>query len=585
MGHVRHFIQELRRRRVFTMAAIYIVAGWVAVQVSSEVFPAVNVPEAAIRYVWLGVLLGLPLALIFSWHYDLTTHGVVRTAAAPGVVHTDLSLQRIDIVILTVLIATSVLVVFYLSNRIIETRSMQKSAGDSNSSIAVLPLENLSGDPDQEYFSAGMHDALITSLSKIQSLTVSSRTSTLRLKKGLSIPGIGTALGVDNVIEGSVTREGNRVRIIVRIISTATSAYVWSESFERELTGILSLQGELARAIANAVEVRLTPDEEKRLATVRTVNPVSYDDYLKGMFQLHKETRRGYRRGLAILSKAVENNPTSALAYAGLAYGYAKLGHSPFPVDGAYTQARDAALKALELDDTLAEAHLAIGMFNLYYGWNWQDAENAFIRALKLNPSLAGAHYHYAWLLELLGRTEEALAAGEKTRELGPLSPFYIGWLAAQYRQAGIYEKAIEYANMTLELRDNYAVGLLVLGNTFAETGEFDKAVEAHEKLRDSDFWSWAPGYSYALAGRIEDAQKIADAMEKEPGNALPLALINAAIGNDEEMFHWLNIAKESKLPWYPWMVAWYPAAHLYYDDPRMQKLATELGLQLRARL
>ena len=123
-----------------------------------------------------------------------------------------------------------------------------------------------------------------------------------------------------------------------------------------------------------------------------------------------------------------------------------------------------------------------------------------------------------------------------------------------------------------------------MLGNTFAETGEFDKAIEAHEKLRDSDFWSWAPGYSYALAGRFEDAQKIADALEKEPGNALPLTLINAAIGNDEEMFHWLNIAKESKLPWYPWLIAWFPAAHSYYDDPRMQKLAAELGLQLRAK-
>ncbi len=584
MGRVRHFIHELRRRRVFTMAAIYIVAGWVTVQVASEVFPAIDVPEAAIRFVWLGVLLGLPLALIFSWRYDITTHGVVRTAPDPGDSSADLSLQRIDIAILTVLAAASVLVVFYLSDQIIESRLMHGVAGPASSSIAVLPLENLSGDPNQEYFSAGMHDALITSLSKIQSLRVISRTSILRLKKDLSIQDIGAALGVDNVIEGSVTREGSRVRIIVRMISAATSAYVWSESFERELTSILALQGELARSIARAVEVRLTPDEEKRLATVRTVNPVSYDDYLKGMFQLHKETRRGYRRGLAILSKAVENNPTSALAYAGLAYGYGKLGHSPFPVDGAYTQARDAALKALELDDTLAEAHLAIGMFYLYYEWNWQDAEDSFVRAVELNPSLVGAHYHYAWLLELLGRTEEALAAGEKTRELGPLSPFYIGWLADQYRQAGKYEKAIEYANMTLELRDKYAVGLLVLGNTFAETGEFDKAIDAHEKLRHSDFWSWAPGYSYALAGRFEDAQKIADALEKEPGNALPLTLINAAIGNDEEMFHWLNIAKESKLPWYPWLVAWFPAAHLYYDDPRMQKLAAELGLQLRAK-
>ncbi len=584
------FISELRRRRVFRATALYIVAAWAVLQVADLALAGLGIPQTAIRYIWIGAILGFPLALLFSWRYEITEQGIVRTAPADPGQAPDFSLRASDYVILTAFLAVAGLVTFQLIGEIreieaVDTADTSVSEIDPNT-IAVLPLENITGDPGQAYFVAGMHDALITSLSKITALRVTSRTSTMRVDKGLLMPKIGDLLGVAHLVEGSVTREGDKVRIIVQLINAATDEHLWAESYERTLTGMLSLQNEMARSIASAIKVRLTPDEEKRLAKDRTINPDTYEAYLKGMFQIHKETPRGYRRGIEILSGAVENDPTSALAYAGLAYGYAKLGHSPFPdsvdqLHDLYPKSRDAALKALELDDSLAEAHLSEAMFRLYYEWNWPAAERSFQRALELNPSLEFAHYHYAWMLELLHRKDEALVYGERTKELSPLSPFMSGWLAEQYRSSGLYERAIEEAQYTFDLYANYPVAWLVLGNTYAEMGRFDEAIAAHENLRDSYYWAWALGDSYAQAGFLENAQAILDTIEARPENAVPLVLMYLSMGNDEEAFRWLEAARKIRVPWYPWLVAWFPHTTAIKNDPRLQELARRLNLEL----
>ncbi len=575
-------ISELRRRRVFGAVALYVVAAWVVLQVAELALSGLAIPETAIRYVWIGAFFGFPLAVFFSWRYNITAQGILRTRPAESGSAPDLALQKSDYVILTALLAVAAVVTFQLVGEIreVEVTDSSLSLEIQPNSIAVLPFDNLTGDKEQEYFVAGMHDALITSLSKITALRVTSRTSAVRVDKDLLMPNIGAMLGVARLVEGSVTREGDRIRIIVQLIDAATDQHLWAESYERRFTGILSLQSEMARSIADAIEIRLTPDEERRLSVNRTVSPETYEAYLKGMFQMHKETPRSYRRGIEILTEAVENDPTSALAYAGLAYGYSKLGHSPFPED-AYPKARDAALKALELDDTLAEAHLAVAMYKLYYEWNWEAAERGFERALELNPSLVLANYHYAWMLELLNRKDEALVYGQRTKVLSPLSPFMTGWLADQYRSSGLYERAIEEANYTFELSENYPVAWLVLGATYAEMGKFDEAIAAHEHLRDSYFWSFALGSTYAMAGYTENAQAILNTIEAKPENSVPLVLINAAMGNVEETFRWLDAARSIRVPWYPWLVAWFPHTAAMKNDPRMQELAQRLKLQV----
>ena len=581
MGRLLH---ELRRRRVLRVAGAYIIGAWVLLQVADLGFQSLELPDRALRIVWIAALVGFPLALIFGWRYDITPDGIIRTPPATADDTDDLALRGPDYAILTALAAIAVMIGYGVVGGVREVSTSGPAATGPGkrptNSIAVLPLQNLSGDADQEYLAAGMHDALLTSLSKISSLRVISRTSSERIDRTLSVPEIGQRLNVAHVVEGSVTREEDRIRIIVQLIDTATDTHLWAESYERSFDSILSLQGEMARAVAQAIQVKVSPEEIRTLSDERSVRPDTYEAYLKGMFQMHKETPRGYRRGIEILTQAVEDDPTSGLAYAGLAYGYAKLGHSPLPEEGAYPRARAAAERALEFDPNLPEAHLAVGMYKLYYEWDWAGAEAAFQKAIALNPSLVTAHYHYAWLLELLGERERALAAGEQTTLLDPLSPFYAGWLADQYRVAGLHEQAIAQAESTLQLRPDYPVAWLVLGLTYAEMGKPEEGVRAHEHLGDDVFWTWARVATFVAAGRLEEARAVAEEVDPEPSNAIPLTLLNASLGDLEQTLQWLDVAREIRAPWYPWLVVWFPQLRRYHDDPRLKTLAEELKLE-----
>ncbi len=307
---------------------------------------------------------------------------------------------------------------------------------------------------------------------------------------------------------------------------------MWVESFTREFDGLISMQNEVASAVAREVQVQLTLDEERQLALTDGPDSATYEAYLKGMFQLHKASRRGYRRAIEIFTEAVENDPTSALAYAGLAIGYSQLGHSPFPAAGAYPRAKEAAQRALEYNPNLAEAHLAVGMYKIYYEWDFAGGEESFLRALELNPSLVDAHYHYAWLLELLLRDEEAIEYGEYTKELNPLSPFYTSWLAEQYRDAGMYEEAIEEAKTTLELNPNYPVAWFALGQTYLDMGRIDEAIEAHENLRNNRFWGFVLAATLATANRDEDAAAVLKFVEEGNNNSFTLSLIYGGMGD-----------------------------------------------------
>ena len=386
-------------------------------------------------------------------------------------------------------------------------------------------------------------------------------------------------LGVDKILSGSVTREGDQVRVNVTLVDAETEQLLWSESFTREFDGLISMQNEVASAVAREVKVQLTVDEERQLAVTDGPESATYEAYLKGMFQLHKGSPRGYRRAIEIFTEAVENDPTSALAYAGLAIGYSQLGHSPYPVAGAYPRAKEAAQRALEYDPNLAEAYLAVGMYKIYYEWDFAGGEEAFLRALELNPSFVDAHYHYAWLLELLLRDEEAIEYGEYTKELNPLSPFYTAWLADQYRDAGMYEKAIEEAQITLGLNPNYPVAWLALGQTYLDMGRVDEAIEAHEHLRNNRFWGFAFAATLATADRDKDAAAVLDFINKRENNPFTLSLIYGGLEDREETMKWMQSARDEKIPWFPWLVTWFPQTKSMHDDPRMQQFAAELGI------
>jgi TolB-like protein len=449
---------------------------------------------------------------------------------------------------------------------------------ESRNRIAVLPLKSASPESSESYLLEGLHEALISNLSKVSALRVISPGSARRVDRDLPTPEIAHTLGVAYMVEGSVQREGDQIRVIVQLVDGVTGGNLWSETYDRKLERVLALQAEITRTIARQISVVLTPEDEKNVSAIEHMRPDTYEAYLRGMFELRKESLRGYRTGIRIMRDALTQDPDSALAHAGVAIGYSMLGHNFFP-ETALPKAREAALKALALDDSLAEVHLAMGMYKLYFEWNWADAEYYLLRSLTINPSLVDAHYHYAWLLELLREDEKALEHGETTRDLSPLSPFYNGWLADQYRAVGHHEQAIAQAHYTISLNERYPLGWFALGNTHADLSNYDQAITAHEHLRDSYFWSWALGGTFAKAGQIDAAREIALSIEQEADNAIPLVLISAALGEKEAMYEWLDAARESRLAWYPWLVAWFPATQPYRHEPRMQALAAELDL------
>ncbi len=585
MDTILRFLVEARRRSVFRSGGIYIVGAWVFIQVAQLALQSLEYPDSVLRYFWLVSIAGFPLALVFAWRYDITAEGLRRTPPADVSEAVDPGLRAPDFILLTALLAIAVAMSVGVINEIRQIDPVSVAAtstGANPNSLVILPLRNVSGDPTQEYLSAGIHDSLISSLSRIRSLQVIARSSTRNLDRELGAKRIGSLLNVANVLEGSVSRIEDRVRVSLNLIDAATDTSIWSKNYDGDFHDVQSVQEESMRAITTVIKGRLSSEDEQLLASKADVRPDTYEAYLRGIFQLHKESPEGYKRGIAILTDAIDNDPSSALAHAALAYGYGKLGHSPFPVDGAYEQSKNLALKALSIDDSLPEAHLAVGMYKLYYEWDWIGAEYALRRAIALNPNLADAHYHYAWMMELMGRGDEALRAGEITRELDPLDPFMLGWLADQYRSAGLYEKAIETAREAIDINPQHPVAWLVLGFTYSEMGRHAEAIEAHQALQDNRFWKHAIGIVYANAGMADEAAAVLEGLGTIKGFLTWRVLILAAMKNDDEFFAALAEARSARPPWFPWFICWFQQTRYLAGDPRMQAYAAELNLQLK---
>jgi len=577
LGRLTALVGEARRRRVFRTGGLYVVGAWVMLQVADLALSSMGLPDSLLRYIWFAAFAGLPLALVFGWYYEITPGGIRKT---PAVGNESVGQPGLGIPDYAIIVAIAVIAGVFaagLFDRAREAGELASTPFDPDG-IAVLPLENLSGSEDQVYFSAGMHDALITNLSKISALRVVSRTSTMRLDPTMTIPQIGETLGVRNIIEGSVTREGDRVRVIVQLIDAANDAHIWAENFEREFSGVLQLQDEMAKAIAQEVNVRLSEDEQAELARNKPVDPDVYDAYLRGMYFLNQPDNKVRRRGIRILEGVVDDGKADAYVYAALAYGYAVLGHSPYP-EGMYPASKRAAQRAMELDDSIADVHLALGMHHAYYEWNFVAAEAELRRAIELNPNLTGAHFHYAWLQELLQRSERSLPEGELTVRLDPLSPGMRMDLAAQYRNAGRFDKALELADQSLDMAPGYARALRIKATTLAAMGRFDEALEVSEALAGDPMVGFTHGVILAWAGRADEARRVLVGIEQIPQNVMALTLLNAALGDDEAVFRWLDVAKDVRLPWYPWLITWLPEMARYRDDPRLIALARELGL------
>jgi serine/threonine-protein kinase len=454
-------------------------------------------------------------------------------------------------------------------------------------SVAVLPLENLSGDPEQEYFADGMTEALIADLAKIGALKVISRTSVMQYK-GVKKPlkEIARELDVDAVVEGSALRVGDRVRITAQLIEAATDQHLWAESYERDMRDVLALQSEVAQAIAQEIQATLTPEERSLLATSRPVDPEAHEAYLKGRYYLNKRTGEALQKGREYFQQAINKDPEFGLAYAGLAHSYLLLeNYSVLPPEEAFPKARAAATKALEIDDTLAEAHTYLGdMHWRYYGG--EAAEREFRRAIELEPNSARAHHNYGYYLGHAGRAEESILEMQQARELDPLSLIINANVGYMHYFARDYDQAIAEYQMVLEMDPNFAVAHVYLGHAYLEKGMHKESIEAfQEALRLSGHWPEVIarlGYGYASAGQTAHALKMLDKLRELSGEGwIPpgeVALIYVGLGDNDQAIQWLEKAyqKHSSVGFESVKVD--PLFDPLRSDPRFQDLLRRMN-------
>jgi TolB-like protein/DNA-binding winged helix-turn-helix (wHTH) protein/Tfp pilus assembly protein PilF len=439
-------------------------------------------------------------------------------------------------------------------------RLLAKSRSAPIQSIAVLPLENLSGDPSQEYFADGMTDALITDLAQVRALRVISRTSIMQYKSKStfkSLPVIARELGVDAVVEGTVTRSGDRVRIDAQLIEAKSDRHLWARQFEGDLRDILVLQGQVARAITREIQAQLTPHEEERLAAGRPISPKAYELYLKGQFYLSRRTETSMRKSLDYFQEAVQTDPNWAPAYAGMADAYDLLTNSGVEPPHSIFKAKAAAMKALELDPSMAEAQTTLGSV-ADSDWEFAEAERFYKEAIALKPGYATAHHWYARHLATLGRQEEALIEISKARELDPLSLIIIDNVGEIRSWYGEYDQAIQEYQKALELDPNFWRAHLDLGVAYEQKRMFSEAVAELVKART------LAGVDQAKVAALQQAysergwrgfcQKQLEQRKTPSGRRYVspylIARASARAGDLDQTFAWLEKAFKEHSPW-----------------------------------
>jgi TolB-like protein/Tfp pilus assembly protein PilF len=426
-------------------------------------------------------------------------------------------------------------------------------------SIAVLPLDNLSGDPEQEYFADGMTETLITELSKIGALKVISRTSVMRFKDtDKSLPEIARELNVDAVVEGSVLRAGDRVRITAQLVHAGTDQHLWADNFDRELEDVLNLHSEVARSIAEEVEIQLTPEEESFLAADRQVNPEAHEAYLMGLSNWDKRTTEGFRTAIDCFDQAIETDPNFAPPYAALSNLYVTYTYLGYERPrNIMPKARIAALKALELDEHLAEAHTALGQILFLFDWDWPAAERELIRALELNPGSAYAHYVYGNYLAVgRGGMAESVVEHHRALELDPFS-LPINWIVAtDYLRLNRYDEAIERLQEIINLEPNNTPALWCLGSAYYFTGMHKESVAATKKIYESlgnedVVEALDAGYEHSgFAGAMRSlADELVAQREKRYHPPPFIAEYYAFADEMEKAVQWLEIAFEEREP------------------------------------
>lgn len=587
-----HFVSELRRRNVYKVAVAYAIVGWLLVQVATQVFPFFEIPNWAVRLIVLAIVIGFPIALVMAWAFELTPEGLKRTEDVDLGAAAQRSRHRAWIFVVILAGAMS-LGLFFLGRYTAGNKAASPNE-ISSKSIAVLPFGNLSRDPDNAYFADGIQDEILTRLAKIADLKVISRTSTQRYKSSPeNLPEIAKQLGVAHILEGTVQKSGDNVRVAVQLIRAATDSHLWAETYDRKLTDIFAVESEIAKTIAESLRVKLSGTEQSAIGARPTENSEAHDLYLRGRYFVEKRTGDDFKRAIDYFNQAIAKDPNYALAYAGIADSYVLLPQYSNEQPGElFPKAKLAAEKALAIDSNLGEAHVSLGLVLQGVDLNLKDAKREFERALELNPNDAAAHYFLGLIvLAPWGQFDQAIAEVKRAIELDPFSVIMNANLGYCYFLARRYPEAIAQLRKATELDPNFPFTRAVLGAALELNGDSAGAITEYEKAYEVE-----KGYpvgarhlglvflahAYALQGeRAKALQFLGQAQDLEQRHggvpAYGLAVIYLGLGEKEQAIDWLERSYRAKETGIIRMIKVDPLLDSLRGDPRFEKLADQI--------
>jgi adenylate cyclase len=579
-----NFFAELKRRNVYKVAVAYAVVGWLIAQIATQIFPFLEIPNWVVRLVIVLIAIGFPIALVIAWAFEATPQGIKRTedvdvAAQPR--------RKSHAWIYIVIVGAAFSVgLFFIGRYTVQNQPAPRLSDGATKSIAVLPFVNMSADKNDEYLSDGVSEELITALSKINGLQVKARTSSFAFKdKNEDIQKIGELLHASHLLEGSVAKAGNKLRITAQLIQASNGNHEWSDTYDRDMQDIFAVRSEVAQKVAETLKVRLLGEEKKQLDKKPTENLEAYNLYRQGRFYSDKLSEGDLKKAIPFFQQAVEKDPRFALAYAGIAENYVLAADTYIAPREAFSKAKEAAQKAIELDDSLAEAHASLGFVHYHYDWDWAAADKECRRAIELNPQSAPSYMIYTHYLAGIGRFDEAKKFGARGLELDPLSVsthFFLGWSSLF---AGRYDDAIEKLSKAVELDPSNGWVRMFLGRAYLFKGMPQRAIEVMETaLRLSPDDSYALGYlgyTYAVTGRRADALKILqriDEMEKHRYvSRFAHVYIYTGLGDKNKAFEWLEKAYQERSD----SLAWFrfdPESKSLQSDPRFAALMHKVG-------
>jgi len=549
---IENFFAELKRRNVYKVAVAYAVVAWLLIQAASIFFPAFDAPPWVMKIFIIVIIFGFPVALILSWAFEITPQGIkLESEIEQSKSITRGTGRKIVAVTIALAVVAAGLFVYQLVRSKSDIAESPTTTTIANKSIAVLPFDNLSRDPDNAYFCEGVQDEILTRLAKVADLKVISRTSTQHFKSAPeNLPQIAKQLGVAHVLEGSVQRANDQIRVNVQLINALTDAHLWAETFDRKLTDIFAVESEIAKMIADTLQAKLSGSEQHAIAARPTENTEAHQLYLKGRFFWNKRTGNDLKKSIDYFEQAIAADPNYALAYAGVADAYVLLpGYSGGNPRDCYPKAIASAKKALELDDTLAEARTSLALAMWYYDFDFSQANREFQRAIELNPNYAIAHQQYGNnTLSAIGRFSDAIAEGKRAVELDPLSLVINADLGVDYYYARRYDEAIAQLRKLLEMDPGYYFAYVTLGQALEMKGARDAAIAEYQKARalnDDPLVVALLAHAYGLSGNKMEAEKILDQLKALSKaryvSAYSFALAYLGLGNKEEALRWLE--------------------------------------------